>query len=87
MWTIRYPSRRKCMPSIIDDRSRSVRIVGVARDQYLEIVRQANETAIEHPMRGARKSDAIANDVGPVCLDWSYVSGCDLCTAHPIDEL
>lgn len=38
-------------------------------------------------MCGARKSNAIADDVRPVCLDGAYVSRRDLRAPHSIDEL
>jgi len=87
MWTVRCPARRKSVPCPVDDRSHSIQIICLARDQYLQIIREADETTIKHPMCGAGKSNPIADDVRPVCLDGSYVSRRDLRAPHPIDEL
>lgn len=87
MWAVRCPARRKSATRLVDDRSYPIQIVCLARDQYFQIIREADETTIKHPVCGARKSNPIADDVRPVCLDGAYVSRRDLRTPHSINEL
>lgn len=87
MRVIRCPLRRNCVAGLIHHRPHSIQIVCLARDQDFQIIRQADEAAIKHPMRGARKCDAIVNDVWPIRLNRSNVSGRNFCPSHSIDEL
>jgi hypothetical protein len=89
MWVrpIRWSSWLKRTTGLVDDGSNSVGIVRLARDQYFQIIGQADQTTVEHPMSGTRQSDPIAHDVRPVCLHWPNVRRRDFCAPHSVDEL
>src|ERR1700712_2551886 len=87
MRPVRHTSRRKRTPGFIDYRSYLLRIVGLSRNQYLQVVGQTNQTAIKHPMRRTRKGDPITDDVRAACFDGANVHGSHFCPPHPIDEL
>jgi len=54
---------------LVDHRIDARTVVHLPRDQDAEIVVEANEPAIEHPVRGARQGDAVLDAVGPAMLD------------------
>jgi hypothetical protein len=47
MRTLEHPSRGDSASAPVDKGARAIRIVGVPRDQYVEIIRQADQPAIE----------------------------------------
>lgn len=49
----RQPLGRERLPGFVDDSLHAQAVVDLARDQDVEIVRQADQPAVEHPMRGA----------------------------------
>jgi hypothetical protein len=79
MWTVRITLRQDGLLAGVDDGPDAVGVVCLTRHQYAHIVIQTNEPAIEHPVRGARQRNAIADDVGAVCVDWTDngLSGCN----------
>jgi hypothetical protein len=87
MWTVRHTPRRKRATGFINYRSYPLRIVRLSRDQYLQIVGQANKTTIKHPMRCARKGDPIADDIWPVRFHRPDMCRSDFRPAASIDEL
>jgi hypothetical protein len=86
MWTIRYPLRCERVPCLIDDRPHSILVVCLARDQYLEVVGQADQTTIERPMSRTGQCDPIAHGVWPIGLNRPHVRRGYFC-AHSVDEL
>ena len=59
----------------------------MARDQYFQIIGQANQTSVKHPMCGTGQSDPVAHDVRPICLHGPDVRRRDFCAPHSVDEL
>ena len=49
-------------------------VVRLPADHDFQVVLQADQTGIEHPVDGARKRNAVANDIGAAVFD-----GTDMC--------
>ena len=58
----------------------------MARYDNFSIVGQANQSLVEHPVHGARKSNAVANVIWTVCFYWPDMSGFDFGPAPSIDQ-
>jgi hypothetical protein len=50
------------------------------------IVRDADQAAVKHPMRGPREGESVADDIRPIGLDRPYVCGFDLSPPTAIDQ-
>lgn len=61
-------------------------IVDMARDEDREVVAKRDQPAIEHPVRGTRKGEAVVHAVGAVRRDGADMRGGDFGTAAAIDE-
>jgi hypothetical protein len=74
--------RRKGKPrvGITDNRAdgHDPYIVHMPWDRHLTIIRDANQSAVKHPMCGSREGKSVAHDVRPVGLDRPYMRGFDL---------
>jgi hypothetical protein len=64
----------------------SLWVICLPRDQYRQIVGQANETTIKHPMRGTGKGDSIAHNVWTACFHRPDMCGRDFCPTSSVDE-
>jgi hypothetical protein len=72
---------------LIDEGAYAIRIIDLSGDQDSEVVRQADQSAVEHPVRSAGEGNPIADDIGTVRVDRSDMGGVDLCATTPIDQL
>lgn len=61
-------------------------IVDMARDEDREVVAKRDQPAIEHPVRGTRKGEAVVHAVGAVRRDRADMCGGDFGAAAAIDE-
>src|SRR3954462_8251601 len=87
MGAVGHSRWRERMTGFVDDRPNLLRIIRLPRDPYLQIVSQANETTIKHPMRCAGKSDPIADNIRPTRFHGSNMCGRNFRPTSPIDEL
>lgn len=85
--TVRDTPRRKRAHGFIDYRSYPLRIICLSRNQYFQVVSQANKATIKHPMRRARKGNPIADDIWSVRFDGTDMRRGDFGPPAPIDEL
>ena len=81
------PSQRRdeCPAVPIDYAPYTVRVVRLARDEYFEIVSEADQAAIEHPMNCSRQGEPVRDDIWSVGLDWSDMGCLYLGSAATID--
>jgi hypothetical protein len=87
MWAVRHTPRRKRAPGFINYRSHPLQIVRLPRNQYLQVVSQANKTTIKHPMRRAGKRNPVADDIWPARFDGTDMCRSDFGPPFSIDEL
>eukprot|EP01035_Chromulina_nebulosa_P043630 gene43630-59091_t len=80
------PGRQQRMPGRVDDRPNTVGIVYLPRDHDRHVVGEADQPAIEHPVRGTRQSEAVADDVRSVCLDRADMRRLDFRPASSVDQ-
>ena len=80
-------SRRDQSTRVVDHRPNGFRIVGLARDQDSQVVRQSNQSTIKHPVGGSGKGDAVAYNVRPVAVDRYDVGGLDFGAATAVNQL
>src|SRR4051794_11665012 len=83
----RTPQRRKCATGLVDKCAHCVLVIRLPRNQYLQVIRQADQSAIEHPVRCARQRNPVAHDIGSACFDRPDMRRGDLRTTATIDEL
>ena len=79
--------RQTGMASPVDERLHAADVVDLTRNENLKIVREAYETAIEHPVRCTREGDAVMEDVRAVMLYRLDMGGGDLRPSSAIDNL
>lgn len=80
---------RRCQRTAVavDEGSNAIRVVSLSRDENLEIIGEADQSAVEHPMRCSRQCEAVADNVGAARFDRPDMRGIDLGAAATIDEL
>ena len=71
----------------IDNFAKPFNVIDLPRNEYFEVVRQGDQTSIEHPMHRARERNTVGDDVRTVCLDCSDMSGFCFGAPAAIDEL
>src|SRR5450631_992505 len=79
--------RQRSAAALIDEGLYASDIVDLPRDKDIEIVRQADQAAIEHPVWRTGQCDAIAKVIGAVVLHRPDVGSVDLGTPTTIDDL
>ena len=57
------------------------------RDHYIEIVREANQPPIKHPMNGTREGDAVLDGIRSVLFNWLDMRRLDFSSSAAVDEL
>lgn len=62
-------------------------IIGMPRNQDVEVIGQADQATVEHPVRRAGQRDAIGQDIGPFRLNRPYVRCIDFGASPAVDEL
>lgn len=72
--------------AFVDESLHAFIIVHLSRNQDIEIIRQADQAAIKHPVRGSGQRDAIAEDIRATILHGPDMSGVNLGAATSIDE-
>ncbi len=87
MWPLVDPARHDGLPGLVEESLNAVRIIRLTRYQDIEIVRNANQTAVEHPVCDARKSNSVGKNVRPARFHRPNMGGIDLRPATTIDEL
>lgn len=87
MRTFSFVSGCHRLAGLIDDRLNAGPIVDLPRDHDVEIIRQPNQPAIEHPVRRARQRQPVADAVGPTMLDGSDMRRLGLRPATTVDQL
>src|SRR4051812_41276645 len=80
------PARRTGATVLVDQGPHAFLIVDAPRDQYLQIVRKGDQSAIEHPVCRAGKRKTVADDVRAVLLDRSDMRGIDFGAATAVDQ-
>ena len=74
------------LASWIEDRFNTATIIDLAVDDNLVIVGNADQTAIEHPMRRPRKRKTVADGIRPAMLNRPNVSRFRLESPSTVDE-
>lgn len=74
------------LAGLVDEAPDAVLIIGLPRDQDRQVVSQADQPAIEHPMRRAGEGNPVADDIGTVRLDRPDMRGGDLRPPATIDQ-
>src|SRR5262245_6908678 len=87
MWTIHASQWGKSETRVMDERSHTLVVVHLPGNQDLQIICQADQPSIKHPMRCSRQRNPVADDVGAASFDGADMRRSDLSTATPIDEL
>lgn len=87
MWPLENPARHDRLPGLVEESLNAVRIIRLTRYQDIKIVRKANQTAIKHPVCGARKSNSVGKNVRPARFHRPDMCGVDLRPATTVDEL
>ena len=64
-----------------------IRVICVTRDEDIEIVRQRNQTSVEHPMSCARERQTVRYDIGSIAFHGPYMRSIDFGPPSSIDEL
>lgn len=86
MRPVRDPLRQGGAAALVDEASHALDIVDLPRDENFKIVGQADEAAVEHPMRGARQGDSVLDDIRSAMLHRPDMGGIDLGAPTAIDE-
>lgn len=71
---------------LVDEGPDALLIVGLPRDQDLQVVSQADQPAVEHPVRGPGERNPVAYSIGTIHLDRPDMGGSDLRPAAAIDQ-
>ena len=87
MGSVMRPKRQVCSHASVNQPVYAGGIIHLPRHKDVEIIGQADQSAIEHPMYGSGKSDAILDGVRPIRLDGSNMSRFDLRSSAAIDQL
>ncbi len=87
MRSVRGTGRRQRAAAAVDEGPNTIRIVSLSRDENLEIIGEADQSAVEHPMRRAREREAVADNVRAARFDRPDMRGIDLGATATIDEL
>ena len=85
-WSIHHSRRQQHAAAFVDKTQHAFIIVHLSRDQDIEIIRQADQAAIKHPVRGSGQCDAIVEDIRATILHRPDMSGINLRTSASIDE-
>lgn len=75
MWPLERPGRHDRPSRLVDQALDASRIVRLPRNQDLELIRQADQPAVKHPVRRAREGNAIAENIGATCLHGPDMGG------------
>ena len=57
--------RANHLAGVVDQALHAIAVIHVPRDDDVEIIAEANQPAIKHPMRRAGQRHAIVDDIGP----------------------
>lgn len=52
-WSIHQPRRQQRTAAFVDETLHAFIIIHLSRNQDIKIIRQADQTAIKHPVRGS----------------------------------
>lgn len=70
----------------VDHCAQAVRVIRLTRNKDFEVVREADQPAIKHPMHGARWCQPIGHDVGTIRLYRPDVCGLGFSAAAAVDD-
>lgn len=87
MWPLEDPARHDRLPGLVEESLNAVMIIRLTRYQDIKIVRKANQTAVKHPVCGARKSDSVGKNVRPARFHRPDMCAVDLRPATTVDKL
>ena len=76
---------RQNAAGLVDHSPHAVLVVDVARDQNLQIVGDADQTTVEHPMGRSGKRKPVAHNVWTIGLDRADMRRFGLCPATTIN--
>lgn len=77
--------RSKGEPRLIDKATDAFHVIHMTRDQDFQIVGQADQPMIEHPMCRTRKSEAVVHHIRTVVLNRTNMRGVDFGTPASIE--
>ncbi len=87
MWPLEDPARHDRLPGLVEESLNAVRIIRLTRYQDIKIIREANQAAVKHPVRGTRKRNPVGKNVRSTRFHRANMSGINLRSAAAIDEL
>ncbi len=87
MWPLENPARNDRPSGLVEEALNAARIVRLTRDEDIKIIREANQTAVKHPVRGTRKRNPVGKNVRPARFHGANMCGINLRSAAAIDEL
>jgi len=85
MWSLEVTIRLVSASVLVDQCAYAFLIVYSRGDQDLEVVRECDQSSVEHPVCCTRKRKAVADDVRTIHLDWTDMSSVNFGTAATID--
>ena len=84
MRPFQHPARCVCATVLVDQGPHAFLIINSPRYQNLQVVRESDQSSIEHPVCRARKCQTVADDVRAVLLDRSDMGGIDFSAAAAV---
>lgn len=79
--------RHECSTCLVCQQPNAFWVVRLSRNQNFQIIRQADQTPVEHPMRGSGKRDSVRQDIRAVGFNRPDMGSVDLSAAATIDKL
>ena len=74
------------MAGLVDKRTHGIGVIRLPRNKNLQIVCQADQSAVKHPMRCPRKRDSVVHDIGTARLNGTNVGRVDFRTTATVNE-
>ena len=87
MWPKPGPVRRKCLARWIDHRLNAAPIIHLPRNENIQLVGEADEPSVEHPMQSTTKGYAILHAIRATFLDWPDMGCFGFSPSPAIDKL
>jgi hypothetical protein len=72
--------------ALVDKSANAVRIVYLPRNENPQVIGQAEQAAVEHPMHGAGKGNSVADDIGTIRFDRTDMGRGDFGAPLTVDQ-
>lgn len=84
---LRNAAWRERMAGVVDHGAHALLIIDLPRDQDFQIVGEADQPTVEHPVHRSGKRNAVSENVRPVRCDRPYMRRLDLRATAAINQL